>query len=1128
MSATVKFILGRSGSGKTRAVFDAIIEREKRDERSFLIVPDRAAFETERALSEAVGEANGSTGGMMHTTACSFTRIAHRVLAETGNSRAYLSSEGRLMLLRRILDENKSALVSFGRVCTHRGFAEECDEIILKCKRFSIEPSELSSAEVPERLRNKLADFALLYEKLTERMRDRYIDGEDLVNSLIERIPLSSLRGAAVFIDAPDMLNAQSLRIIEKLFYTAEGVTVTFRADIACREANGGLFLPDIGYYERLAALANEAGCRVETLQLMGNKRHASPALCHLEATLFSPAPAAFSGDAREIELHSSQDRYSEVREAASEILRAVRGGMRFRDIAVAVTDLASYGEPIRRVFGAANIPVFMDAKRRVASHPVSELILAALRCIERGFLGEDFIRILKTGLTDFPDTTLEKLENHILKFALMGKRLTSSEPSVKNAEEIRDFEEIERARIAIAEPLLALKERLGEDGSRAATTRVFALYSYLEEMRVAERLKDSFESLKMNAETLAFALENRQIYDTIIELLDQICVIIGDEPIGLARFSAVVKEGLEAYEVGLIPTTLDQVLVGDVSSIHPTEVRFLLVLGANEGRFPSGRTDNSIINDRELEAMRSAGLKVWESTASMDAAERLRVYSLICRAKQRLYLSYCRDDRSENSAPSALIRRIGEAFPHCRRSGGTLSPSTAESDEAAFAALAEGLRRFIDTGEEDGVLAKLYAHFYADEKYAMTLRALTKAYYRADALAPLGREKALELYGNSMTGSVSRLETFNKCPYRHLLQYGLSLREREEHGIRNNEFGTLIHDALDKLVRSYIDLMRADPQKCEEALANLTKQDVEDRLDALLPEIIEGFNHGILLESATMRARLESIKRRLRDAGYAVLRQIAGGKFRPYATELRFGGRDDELPALEIESSGGTVFKIRGVIDRIDILSGKTAEDANGKPEGYFRIVDYKTYSSPFNFTDLVNGLKVQLPLYALAVRAALDAEGSMDAAGMYYLHIHAPAVDEEEKRDEIVLKKLKLSGPTLNENGVILASDPEISPKASRFISGLRRTDDGFAGKLLVTSEEMDKTLDFARESAKKTLDAIMEGRSEVSPYRHGGVRACKSCPYGSVCGFDTTAGDRYRRISSAAPEKFFGRKE
>ena len=1124
MSANVKFILGRSGSGKTRTVFDAIIERELRGKRSFLIVPDRAAFETERALSEAIGEAGGA-GGMMHTTACSFTRLAYRVLSETGGSRAYLSSEGRLMLLRRILDENKTSLTSFARVCSHRGFAEECDGIIMKCKRFSIEPESLYSADVPERLKKKLEDFALVYEKLTERMSERYIDGEDLVNALIERIPLSSLRGSAVFVDAPDMLNAQSLRIIEKLFYSAESVTVTFRADVACREANGGLFLVDLGYYERLTELAREAGCSIETIRLMGNKRQHSAALAHLETTLFSPYAAVFSGDAKQqLELHSSQDRLSEVREAASAIAKAVRGGLRYRDIALAVSDLSGYGEPIRRIFAAANIPVFMDAKRRVASHPVSELILAALRCVEKGFLSEDFIRILKTGLTDFSDSTLEKLENHILKFGLMGRRLTSPEPSVKKADDIKDFDEIERARIAIVEPLLALKAALGEDGSRAASTRVFALYAYLERMRVAERLRDSFDSLKLNAETLAFALENRQIYDTIIELLDQICVIIGDEPIGLARFSAVVHEGLEAYEVGLIPTTLDQVLVGDVSSIHPGEVKFLLVLGANEGRFPTLREDNSIINDRELETMRAAGLRVWESTESMDAAERLRVYSLVCRASECVYLSYCRSS-AEPTAPSALIKRIGEIFPHAERSGGMLSPATAESDEAAFIALTDGLRRYIDTGEDRGELAPLYAHFKASEKYAPALDALVKSYYRADALAPLGRETALALYGSSMSGSASRLETFNHCPYRHLLQYGLSLREREVYEIKNNEYGTLIHNALEKLVQSYIELLKADPEAGEAALMELTKEDVENRLSELLPELIEGFNHGILTETATMRARLDSVRRLLRDAGYAVMRQIAGGSFRPYETELRFGGKDGALPALEIKGEGGVVFRISGIIDRLDVFKEKTPEGCREN----FRIVDYKTYSSKFNFTDLLNGLKVQLPLYAAAVRAAFEAERNAQTAGLYYLHIHAPSVSDEELRDETVLKNLKLSGPTLADDRVIEASDAEIGSRSSRFISSLRFSEkDGYVGKLLVSPAEMDETLDYAREISKKTLDRIMQGRAEVSPYRHGSDRACRNCPYGSVCGFDTTAGDRYRRISSATPDSFFGRNE
>ncbi|MBR6006890.1 MAG: hypothetical protein IK064_04620, partial [Clostridia bacterium] len=96
MAATVNFILGRAGSGKTAACFAALAENERKGIRSLLIVPDRATFETERALSSYLG------GGMLFTSVVSFTRLARRVLDDAGNRTAYLSKQGRLMLLRRV------------------------------------------------------------------------------------------------------------------------------------------------------------------------------------------------------------------------------------------------------------------------------------------------------------------------------------------------------------------------------------------------------------------------------------------------------------------------------------------------------------------------------------------------------------------------------------------------------------------------------------------------------------------------------------------------------------------------------------------------------------------------------------------------------------------------------------------------------------------------------------------------------------------------------------------------------------------------------------------------------------------------------------------------------------------
>jgi RecB family exonuclease len=80
---------------------------------------------------------------------------------------------------------------------------------------------------------------------------------------------------------------------------------------------------------------------------------------------------------------------------------------------------------------------------------------------------------------------------------------------------------------------------------------------------------------------------------------------------------------------------------------------------------------------------------------------------------------------------------------------------------------------------------------------------------------------------------------------------------------------------------------------------------------------------------------------------------------WRPIFYEIRFGLEDQ--PALLIQTSQGPVH-LRGVIDRID-----------RNPSGELRVVDYKTGGSHLAASDLVQGARLQLPLYALAAEKAL-----------------------------------------------------------------------------------------------------------------------------------------------------------
>ena len=386
MPAKVNFIIGRAGTGKTHSIYSHIARNEKAAKHSVLIVPDRATFETERSLSEYIG------GGILYTSVLSFTTLACRVLTETGNRKTFLSSQGRQMLVRRIVDEASSELTAFSRVSKHRGFSKECDEIILKCKRFSITPDDLLSADnLPARLREKLSDFALIYRKTNEYTEGRYIDGEDLVNSLTERLPRSSAVGTDVFIGAPDMLNSQIIGIIKVLFSVAASVTITFRIDITGSAPDRRIFESDFDAYRKLTAIAGEMKCETNVIRMQDKMLHQTGALLHLEKNLFAFPYRIFTESypdetANSIEIHSASDRRQEVRAAAEAIRNAVKAGMRFRDIAVVLGDPDGYSTTIRRIFDAYSIPYFMDSKRPISSHPISELLLAALRCAEKNF----------------------------------------------------------------------------------------------------------------------------------------------------------------------------------------------------------------------------------------------------------------------------------------------------------------------------------------------------------------------------------------------------------------------------------------------------------------------------------------------------------------------------------------------------------------------------------------------------------------------------------------------------------------------------------------------------------------------------------------------------------------------
>ena len=102
---------------------------------------------------------------------------------------------------------------------------------------------------------------------------------------------------------------------------------------------------------------------------------------------------------------------------------------------------------------------------------------------------------------------------------------------------------------------------------------------------------------------------ECAQVYNMLMELFTQMHAILGDAPVSTERYIAVLQEGLSTYEVGVIPTTADQVLFGSLGRTRARSVSALFVLGAVEGVFPAQVRDGGMIDDEELAELSALGL---------------------------------------------------------------------------------------------------------------------------------------------------------------------------------------------------------------------------------------------------------------------------------------------------------------------------------------------------------------------------------------------------------------------------------------------------------------------------------------------------------------------------------------
>ena len=1173
----LRLILGRAGMGKSRLCRQEIIATLRKSQAGYpllYIVPEQATFQAEYALFAASG-----LGGAMRAQVLSFRRLAWKVLQEVGGgNRLFIDDLGKSMVLRKVLEKHRPALRVFKHAGEQGGVLENLVEVANELKRAGITVAQFrqtyeqrirAGGELPALFKEKVNDLLFILEETANAMGDQYLDAEDYLDLLAAQAARSFLlKGAALWVDGFAQFTNQEHTVLTALLRISRQVTVSLCLDreVLPDEQLDELdpFYPAALTCRKLLRQALHFHIPVKKIFLKDHRYsrfEGHPALAHLERNLFHYPEKAYQERPDSLYLAAAPNRRCEVESLAREIIRRCRDGdYRWRDMAVLCSGLDNYRDIIATILGDYDIPFFLDQKRTVLHHPLVEFMRSALEIINHNWRYSAVFRCFKTEFL-FPPPgdgavqqkwreRTDQLENYVLAFGIQGGLWRSGTPwgfwgrDTIDAVEgpaggiepapgkagAADLQMLQATREKLSKPLLHLEKRFKT--SPTVKEKTSALYELLMETGAWGRL-EFWSKQALERGNPEKAREHLQVYKGVIDLFDQLVEIMGEEKITGSLYARLIETGLENLRLNLVPPSLDQVFVGDLERSRPGPVKFVYLLGANEGLLPVPPPEDGIFTDEEREIAGRWGLELAAGGRRRLLDEQFFIYRALTQATEGLWISYSlADEEGRALLPSLLIAHIKKLFPALPLEPLALEPwpggsegTTGSLENAAtvflpflahprraLSHLAVQLSRWQKGAALHPFWWDVY-NWYAAEKnwHAGAGKLLGGIFYR-NKEKPLHAITSLQLYGAELQASISRLELFRACPFAHFVTYGLRLRERQVYRLEAPDVGRFFHAVL----RNFTHSLQAQNLTWGELSKEECLQLVETEVEQLMPKL----QQRILFSSGRYRYLAGKLKDTVGEAALILREQDRCSSFKPVGAELSFGS-GGTLPGINLELPGGRRVELIGRIDRVDL-----AFDQEGR--AYIRILDYKTGPTGFNLTEVYHGLALQLFTYLDVVLHCAPEWLQVKAlpGGILYFRVHAPLISAPHPLsppaiEKEIRKAYKMKGLILQDTGVVRLMDNSLQTGYSTFIPvGINKKGGFYSNSAVFQAEHYALLRGYLRQLLKTTAQAITGGEVALAPYRLGKNTACTYCPHRAICQFDLALQENDFRILKSEP--------
>lgn len=1150
---SLSFVFGPSGAGKSRWIYEQLIRRaEDNPSQNFLIiVPDQFTMQTQKEMVML-----SRHKGIMNIDVLSFGRLHHRIMEEVGRSTVpVLDDTGKSLVLQKVAAGLTEELPCLGGYMHRQGYIHEVKSAISEFMQYGVAPEDISKliagAGASDALAAKLKDLGTVYAAFIEYIRDNFITTEEKLEVLCRALPKSKLlKNAVVVFDGFTGFTPIQYSVIgrlmelteeviltlclgngenpyccdgeQKLFHLSQKTTVDLdklACNLKVKRGQDTFLLPEGESVTAEFENCLIGKCRVE--RTAAHRFSESPALAHLEKNLFRFAMRPYEGEQTQIKLFTAMTPKEEIRQTGLKIHELIaEEGVAFRDIAVILGDLESYASDVETEFSQMHIPCYIDRTRGIVLNPMIEFIKSGIALFLHDFSYESVFHFLRSGMTDFTAEEIDLFENYILATGIRGRRKYERRFVSKRSLPKENAEEILCQINDIRERLLELVGMLAFEKEATAADYVNKLYDFLTANKVQNRLAAMEERFALENDAVR-AREYAQIYRLVMELLEQVYGLLGEEKVTLKEFYEILEAGFGEIEVGTIPQNVDRVLVGDMERTRLCQVKYLFFLGVNDGNIPKSASKGGILSDMDRETlMNNTDVELAPGPRQQMFIQRLYLYLNMTKPSGGLFLSYAKVNGEGKSMREAyLIGMMKKLFPGLNEEWPELRSPLEQivTAEEGKAFLAEGLREYaagmLEEKRERDVLA-IY-HTFGEEERKEERDFLTRAAFQKYEESGLAKEIARALYGTFLQGTVSKLETFAACSYKYFLEYGLGLKERETYAFEPADMGNVYHEVL--------KIFSTNLEKDHMTWFDFTEDYAKASVNAILQSETANYGDSVLYATARSIYSTRIMERVLVRTVMTLQKHLKKGSFVPEGYEISFRAAED-LSSLNIRLSDEEKLRLYGRVDRWDL-----SED---EEKVYVKVIDYKSGNKQFDLAALYYGLQLQLVVYMNAVveKEAKNHPGKeVVPAAMLYYHLDDPVVETADVPEESAIlaeieKQLKMKGVVTGEEEIVSRLDGEME-RYSTVIPVERKKDGGYSAKSSVLStEDMQTVSGYVTKKITQLGKDIVDGKIAKNPYEKGKEeKACKWCPYSQVCGFDVTIpGYEMRKIPEMKKEE------